>query len=122
MTANQHILHDLTPQDVQTQIEAEAAILIDVREANEYVAERILGALLVPLSQFNPAHLPLDTDRRIIFHCAAGVRSAKAAAMLAEAGVTESAHLAGGMKAWKQAGLPYVTTDPASGQPQLVRP
>jgi len=45
-------------------------------------------------------------NRRIIFHCASGGRSALAAATLEDLGYDRVAHLDGGLKAWKEAGRP----------------
>jgi rhodanese-related sulfurtransferase len=48
---------------------------------------------------------PFDPGRRIILYCASGGRSALAVAMLQELGYTRVAHLDGGLKAWREAGL-----------------
>jgi rhodanese-related sulfurtransferase len=49
-----------------------------------------------------------DKSKRIILHCASGGRSALAAKTLKEMGYENIAHLEGGIKAWKDAGLPVV--------------
>ena len=54
-------------------------LLIDVREPAEYAAERIPGALLYPLSTFDPLTLPADGARRVVFHCGSGKRFTTAA-------------------------------------------
>ena len=54
-----------------------------------------------------PYHKPeFDRNKRIILHCASGGRSALAAATLKQMGYENVAHLDGGIKAWKEAGLP----------------
>ena len=63
-------------------------------------------AVLAPLSQFDPVNLPDPQGRTVVFTCGSGVRSAKAAEIAQAAGLAYDAHLAGGMKAWKAAGLP----------------
>ncbi|PWE18498.1 sulfurtransferase [Marinicauda salina] len=107
---------DIEPQDVAAQLKSGEAILVDVREAHEFGAERIHGALLHPLSTFDPAALPADSKRRVILHCGSGKRSGDALSRCAEAGVEVTAHMAGGIMAWKQAGLPTVTVDPSTGR------
>jgi len=54
-----------------------------------------------------PYHKPeFDKNKRIILHCASGGRSALAAKTLKEMGYENVAHLDGGIKAWKEAGMP----------------
>jgi rhodanese-related sulfurtransferase len=99
-------IRDLTPEDVARGIEAGEILLIDVREPNETAIERIPGALLAPLSTFDPTDLPDPEGRAVVFSCASGIRSIKAAEIAQAAGLPHNAHLAGGIKAWKAAGLP----------------
>jgi rhodanese-related sulfurtransferase len=77
-----------------------------VREPNETDAERIPGSTLMPLSTFDPMDIPDPEGRRIVFSCRSGNRSVKACEMAQAAGRAINAHLAGGIKAWKEAGLP----------------
>jgi rhodanese-related sulfurtransferase len=53
--------------------------------------------------------LPDPKGRTVVFTCASGVRSMKAVEIVQAAGLTFDAHLAGGIAAWKAAGLPVVT-------------
>ena len=100
------ILHDLTPQDVAAKLADKSIVLIDVREPDEYAAGHIAGALLVPLSRFNPKALPATGGKPVVFQCAVGGRSAKAVAICQAAGLAHDSHLAGGITAWRAAGLP----------------
>jgi rhodanese-related sulfurtransferase len=95
------------PGEVEALLEQGRVLLVDVREPMEYAAERIAGALLYPLSTFDPAHLPPDGPRAVVFHCAAGGRSLTAARMRQAAG-QPAAHMAGGISEWKAQGLPTV--------------
>ena len=107
---------NLTAEDVARWLAERAILLIDVREPDEFAVERIHGALLFPLSSFDPRALPEPGERKIVFHCGSGMRSAKAMAACADAGVDFAGHLAGGIQAWKKAGLPVIATDPATGR------
>jgi rhodanese-related sulfurtransferase len=98
---------ELTPRDVMEGLARGEYALIDVREHAEHAAERIEGAILNPLSRFDPGALPHD-GRKVVLHCAVGRRSATAAAACAKAGVAIAGHLKGGLTAWKHAGLPTV--------------
>ncbi len=108
-------LRELDPKTALEAVQSKQAILIDVREPREYAAERIQGALLFPLSSFDPAALPIDKTREMIFHCGSGKRSADALARCQAAGVPIATHVRGGLMAWKQAGLSTLAIDPATG-------
>jgi len=99
-------VRDLTPQEVERGMQAGEILLIDVREPAETAGERIPGAILAPLSSFEPGDLPDAGGRALVFSCASGIRSIKAAEIAQAAGLQCDAHLAGGIKAWKAAGLP----------------
>jgi rhodanese-related sulfurtransferase len=113
---NPGVLHELDAREVHALLRNRQAVLIDVREPEEFEAERIPGALLFPLSGFDPESLPLDGSKRIIFQCGTGRRSAQAAQRLIRHGSDQASHLAGGLKAWKEAGLPITTFDPSTGR------
>lgn len=98
------------------QLKSGDVVVVDVREPHEYAAERIHGALLFPLSTFDPKALPADGKRAVVLHCGSGKRSADALARCAAAGVAVDTHLRGGIMAWKQAGLPTVSVDPSTGR------
>jgi rhodanese-related sulfurtransferase len=102
-------IRDLTPEEVAEGLAADRIMLVDVREPNESARERIGGALLAPLSQFDPIELPDPQGRVVVFTCASGVRSIKAVEIAQAAGFAYDAHLAGGIKSWKAAGLPVDT-------------
>jgi len=58
-------IRDLTPEEVAEGLAAARIMLIDVREPNETARERIGGALLAPLSQFDPIDLPDPQGRQV---------------------------------------------------------
>jgi rhodanese-related sulfurtransferase len=95
----------ISPQKLAMALEKDACLLIDVRERDEHTAVRIPGAVLRPLSSFDPGHLPTDSGKALVISCAAGGRSMKAAEKCAEAGMRVM-NLTGGLAAWRQAGLP----------------
>ena len=105
-----------TPAEVRDGLARGDMLLVDVREANEYAFERIPGALLYPLSSFEPKALPAQSGRTLVLHCGSGGRSMRAAQQLVGAGHTAVANLDGGIKAWKAASLPLIRVDPATGR------
>jgi rhodanese-related sulfurtransferase len=99
-------VRDLAPEDVARGLTEGTILLVDVREPSEIEIERIAGSVYLPLSAFDPEGIPDPDGRTVVFSCAVGMRSAKAAQLAQAAGLTYDAHLAGGLKAWKAAGLP----------------
>jgi len=99
---------DLQEADVQTVarwLESGEALLVDVRETSEFEQEHIPGAMLVPLSMLDPDTFPRITIKKLVLHCAIGKRSAAAAKQLIKAGHIPPINMAGGLKAWREAGL-----------------
>jgi rhodanese-related sulfurtransferase len=83
------------------------ALIIDVREPFEYGQAHIPGATLVPLSSFEPKHVPPPEAGRLVLHCAVGVRCAHAAMALMRAGHPGPLYrVEGGLKAWHAHGGP----------------
>lgn len=115
------VLEHWTPPEVKKAHDAGEIVLIDVRTPQEYNFERIDGALLAPMQAFDAAHMPGQTDKRIVFHCGSGVRSGKVAQQFLTAGAKSVAHMKGGFGAWKEAGLAYTGTDMSTGAPKEMR-
>lgn len=110
-------IENLTPQQVKEELSTENAVLFDVRESEELTQNgKIAGSVHAPRGMLEfyadpslPYHKPeFNKDKRIILHCASGGRSALAAKTLNEMGYQNVAHLDGGIKAWKEEGLPVV--------------
>jgi rhodanese-related sulfurtransferase len=99
-------VRNLSPQEVAAELAADRILLVDVREPRETALERIPGAMLLPLSMFDPAEIPDPAGREVVFSCATGVRSVRASEFAQAAGLPYRSHLAGGIVAWKAAGLP----------------
>ena len=109
-------LEELSPRQVAELLNGHEILLVDVREPDEYAAQRIAGALLFPLSTLDALALPPDGPRRVVFQCGTGKRSALAGQARLAAGAQRVAHLTGGIGAWKAAGLPVLQIDPATGK------
>ncbi len=109
MTNANPSVRDLTPQEVARGLEEGKMVLVDVREANETALERFPDAVLVPLSAFDAADIPDPAGCEVVFACRSGRRSVTASLTAQEQGFAYGAHLAGGILAWKAAGLPTET-------------
>jgi rhodanese-related sulfurtransferase len=102
-------VRDLTPQEVAQGVQEGRLMLVDVREPNETAVERFPGAVLVPLSSFDPAAIPDPAGREVVFACRSGRRSVTASLAAQEQGFPYGSHLAGGILAWKAAGFDTIT-------------
>jgi rhodanese-related sulfurtransferase len=82
------------------------ALLLDVREPNEFQAIRAEGAVLLPMSTFVSRMAELPKDREILVICQSGNRSAAVTGHLLRNGWTDVVNVAGGTTEWAKAGLP----------------
>jgi len=97
---------EVTPQELEAMLRKDAAIVIDVREVDEFATGHIPGAINMPLSTFQPSRLPDAAGKKLVLTCLGGKRSAMA---LDKCGTDQAAvdtHLAGGFGAWQAARLP----------------
>ncbi len=99
----------ITPLDALEQ-QRHGALIVDVRDHDEWDDEHVADAMLVPLDELSARHMEIPRDREIILMCQSGRRSALARDQLAAAHSLRAANLEGGIVAWKKAGLPVVRT------------
>ena len=98
-------VRNLTVEEVARGLTEGRMLLVDVREPNEIAVERYPDAVVVPLSVFNPAEIPDPQGREVVFACRSGRRSVTASLAAQDKGYPYNSHLAGGILAWKAAGL-----------------
>jgi adenylyltransferase/sulfurtransferase len=94
-------------------LEVGHGVLVDVRTPAEVALGAIPGSRPVPLADLDPEVGDWPRDRAVVCVCAAGGRSAQAAARLRAAGV-EAYSLDGGVLAWQAEGLPWQEADEGS--------
>jgi rhodanese-related sulfurtransferase len=99
-------VQNLTPEEVAAGLTEGRMLLVDVREPNETSVESYPDAVIVPLSVFDPAAIPDPQGKQVVFACRSGRRSITASVAAQDAGFPYRAHMAGGIIAWKAAGLP----------------
>jgi rhodanese-related sulfurtransferase len=102
-------LTPLAPAAVADRIRSGHALLIDVREADEFARRHVPGALSVPLSTLGRAPLPAFDGTDIVFTCRSGMRTSAACAQLAAHADRPAYVLTGGIDGWARAGLPVTT-------------
>jgi len=100
-------------------------VLVDIRDIRELQREgKVPGAFHCPRGMLefwidpqSPYHKPIFADdKKFVFFCAGGLRSALAAQTAQHMGLKPVAHIKGGFGAWKKAGGPVDTTEPGSVQ------
>ncbi|MFC5139379.1 rhodanese-like domain-containing protein [Actinomycetospora rhizophila] len=101
----------IDPADARRRLEAGEAVLVDVREPDEWAAGHAPDAVHRPLADLDPAEF---AGRSVITTCRGGGRGTRAAEALAEAGV-DAANLDGGLRAWAERGGAIVRDDGSPG-------
>lgn len=96
----------LKPAEVAERIARRGAILVDIREPDEFRRRHVPGALSRPLSAFEAAGLKVEPAGEVIFTCKSGMRTAANCARLARSAGGPALVLEGGVDAWAAAGLP----------------
>lgn len=98
----------LDAEDVSKIIDNEQALVVDVREGEEFRAGHLPGAIHLPrgfLEMQVDEKLP-DRDGPVVLYCGSGNRSALAARTMKELGYTDVRHLLGGFSGWRDKGFP----------------
>ena len=101
-------IREISPEDAAPKLKRGEAVIVDVREKDEWDEEHVAGA-----THLSRGTIELEVEEKfpdlnttIICHCGGGGRSALAAESLQKMGYKNVRSLAGGFKAWKAAGLP----------------
>jgi rhodanese-related sulfurtransferase len=101
----------IDPADARRRLEAGEAVLVDVREPDEWAAGHAPDAVHRPLGDLDPTEF---AGRSVITTCRGGGRGTRAAEALAAAGV-DAANLDGGLRAWSEQGGALVRDDGSPG-------
>ena len=104
----------ITPEDAVGLLD-QGAVLVDVRETDEWNQGRAPQAVHIPLGELGVRLAELPTDRTLVMVCRSGGRSGVAAEALVNRGL-KALNLAGGMQAWKAASLPVVADGGVPGE------
>jgi rhodanese-related sulfurtransferase len=96
------------PAGAVLKINHEDALVVDVREDNEYKEGHILAARHIPLGSLDKRLTELDAykEKPVIVYCRSGQRSARACGILRRAGFQNVTNLKGGIMAWQSSKLP----------------
>lgn len=106
-------IEEVSARELAAEMSTGDPVIIDLREPEERqrtgaipgAVSAVRGMLEFVADPASPYHKPeFDPNRRTVLYCASGGRSALATATLQDMGYTNVAHLAGGVKAWGEAG------------------
>ncbi len=97
-------VRQVLPRDAAAAMD-DGAMMVDIRELDEYAEIRIPGAVLIPMSTLGQHWLTLPRDRPLVIQCRSGNRSQAVARFLSAHGL-DASNLAGGILAWEGDGLP----------------
>lgn len=104
----------ISPEEASRRLSgADAPVVVDVRQPEEWELRRIDGSINVPLTGLQDALDQVPQDRPVLLHCRTGYRSCAAASVLARAGRAGFLELAGGIEAWEADGYPVRVTETA---------
>ena len=99
--------NELSPMEATRMMNHQNALMLDVRETNEFADGHIVNALHVPLSDVGGnKKLEKYKDKPVIAYCRSGHRSAVACGKLRKQGFTSVYNLRGGVMAWQRENLP----------------
>lgn len=100
---------NVEPQALAGWLAAGEAVLIDVREPDEFRAEHIASAASVPVASVSQGMAALPKGQKIVFQCLSGGRAGRVRETVAAAlPDSEVYNLEGGITGWKAAGLPVI--------------
>lgn len=107
------LIEELTVEQLQAEMAADRCVVVDIRDIRERIEKgAIPGSVSAPRGMLefwfdpeSPYHRPdFGFDRRYVFYCAGGLRSALATKVIGELGFDDVAHLESGFAGWEAAG------------------
>lgn len=105
MSLPPHQVFYVSPAQIKQWRDEDTAVIVDVREGDEWDESHIPGAILMPLSTFDLKLIPDPQDKHLVFHCRSGRRCGLAAQMAVAAGYTGVIkRMEGGIIAWAASG------------------
>ncbi len=100
-------VNNISPKQAKDLMDKEKDVFVlDVRTVEEYKEVHIKDAHLIPIKELEQNINKIPKDKKVVVHCAAGKRSAKACGMLKDKGLKELYNVAGGINKWQAEGYP----------------
>ncbi len=111
-------VREVEPAEAEEELGRDKAVVLDVREPDEYEQGALPGAVHIPRGTLETSvegKIP-DKSSRVVVYCAGGTRSAFAAKTLQELGYSDVASVIGGFNRWKDEGRPWSTPQALSSE------
>jgi rhodanese-related sulfurtransferase len=106
-TKTQTEVNNISPKQAKDLMDKEKDVFVlDVRTEEEYKGVHIKDAHLIPIKELEQNINKIPKDKKVVVHCAAGKRSARACEMLKDKGLKELYNLEGGINKWQAEGYP----------------
>ena len=106
-TKTQTEVNNISPKQAKELMDkAKDVFVLDVRTEEEFKEVHIKDAHLIPIKELEQNINKIPKDKKVIVHCAAGKRSARACEILKNKGLKELYNLAGGISKWQAEGYP----------------
>ena len=115
------MIRSINPVKAKGLLDEEHALLVDVREPDEFARVCIEGARLEPLSVLPLLPLDPDRERPAVFYCNSGRRTKYHAAILEERGFAATYFIEGGLEGWEKAGLPVARRSAPLPMPRQIQ-
>lgn len=97
------------------------AVLLDIRELDEFRQVRVADSLFIPMSQLGVRLQDIPKDRPLLVICHSGSRSVGVTSYLLQQGFEDVGNVAGGIDGWQRLGLPVRSGPIEDGEGQLPR-
>jgi len=101
-------MQTVSPTELKDLIDNRKVILFDIRSEDEFAAEHIPGAVLLPGDQIDENLCMIIGDKDPVFYCSSGIRTKNAAPTIETAGIGSPKILSGGLNAWRDSGMPVI--------------
>ena len=111
----------ISPAEAKRLVDEENALLVDIREPEEFAREQIADARLAPLSVWPFLAPDPDRDRPAVFYCHSGKRATDNATALEGRGFAATYLIEGGLEGWEKAGLPVIRRSAPLPMPRQIQ-
>ena len=118
LAAAKGAIREVEPAEAEQELAVESAVVLDVREPDEYEQGALPGALHIPRGTLETSvegRIP-DKGSHVLVYCAGGTRSAFAAKTMQDLGYTDVASIVGGFNRWKDEGRAWTTPKSLSAE------
>jgi len=108
MCLKEAAMQAITPVALEALLKSGEAVVLDIRDENEFNSGHIPGALMLPAAHIDSTLKQTLAGKQPVFYCSSGMRTKNAAQKIQDSGIAGWKYLSGGLEAWSKHGLPTV--------------